>query len=167
MIIREALLSDYKGIAWVHVESWRSSYENLIPPHLMEELDCEQREDLWKKILLHDKVWVVEDRDQIVGFVHGGLTRSNNYMDYQGEIYALYILSGYQGLGLGKMLIRTLIEDLSKQNIASLLVSVFEEDSQCHFYETLGAEKIDSVEVDLEGQRVKEAVYGWMSLPQI
>lgn len=168
MLIREAILSDYSGIAKVHVDCWLNNYQRVLPIKLLEELSYREREDLWKKILLNDKVWVVEnDHSEIVGFVHGGINRTSQYEDYQGEIYALHILKDYQNLGLGRMLIRTLLDDLKQHNITSLMISIFEDDSFCTFYENLGAQKIDCVQVDLEGQTVNEAIYGWDALPQI
>lgn len=127
-----------------------------------------EREDLWKKILLNDKVWIVENDDSdIVGFVHGGIKRTSQYEQFQGEIYALHILKDYQNLGLGRMLIRTLLDDLKEHNISSLMISVFEEDTHCTFYENLGAERVDCIDVEFDGQIIKEAVYGWEALTQI
>ena len=47
MIIREANLDDAKGIAKVHVDSWRTTYKNIIPDEYLNNLSYEKREQLW------------------------------------------------------------------------------------------------------------------------
>lgn len=48
MIIRKASLIDAEGIAKVHVDSWRTTYENIIPKDYLDNLSYNQRTDLWK-----------------------------------------------------------------------------------------------------------------------
>jgi len=44
-----------------------------------------------------------EENGHIVGFASGGVNR-NDFPDYQGELYAIYILREYQGKGIGRQL---------------------------------------------------------------
>ncbi|SFC66585.1 Acetyltransferase (GNAT) family protein [Bacillus sp. OV322] len=51
------------------------------------------------------------------GFSSGGKERSDKYPVYTGELYAIYILKEYQGNGLGKLLVKPIIEELQQKNI--------------------------------------------------
>lgn len=51
VIIREAELVDAPGIAKVHVDSWRTTYKNIMSDDFLSHLSYEQRTKLWEKTL--------------------------------------------------------------------------------------------------------------------
>lgn len=162
MIIRLAVLSDAKGIAKVHVDSWRSTYATIIPDEYLNGLSYEGREKLWEDNMSKSRVYVAEnEKGEIVGFSVGGKERSEKYKDFTGELYAIYILKEYQGQGIGKMLIKSVIDDLIKSDIYSMIVLVLEQNSSRYFYEAIGGKQIDLLEVKMAGQKLNELVYGW------
>lgn len=162
MKIRLAALSDAKGIAKVHVDSWRSTYASIISEEYLNNLSYEGREKLWEDNMLKSKVFVAENEvGEIVGFSTGGKERSEKYKGYTGELYAIYILKDYQGQGLGKKLIQPVIDDLIKSDIYSMIVLVLEQNSSRYFYEAIGGKRIDRLEVKMAGQNLIELVYGW------
>lgn len=162
MIIRLAVLSDAKGIAKVHVDSWRSTYATIIPDEYLNGLSYERREKLWEDNMSKSRVYVAEnEKGEIVGFSVGGKERSEKYKDFTGELYAIYILKEYQGQGIGKMLIKSVIDDLIKSDIYSMIVLVLEQNSSRYFYEAIGGKQIDLLEVKMAGQKLNEIVYGW------
>ncbi|MEH7387188.1 GNAT family N-acetyltransferase [Bacillus sp. JJ1521] len=165
MKIRKAILSDAKGIANVHVDSWRTTYSGIVPEEFLQQLSYESREEMWKRGIPNGHVFVAENENgEIVGFACGGKERSGNYESYQGELYAIYILKEYQGQGLGKKLVVPVVKQLLDKDINTMLVLVLVENKSCLFYETLGARKLDTLEVDIGGKTLKEAVYGWGNL---
>ena len=108
------------------------------------------------------KVYVAESESgKIVGFSTGGKERSGKYNDFTGELYAIYILEEYQGQGIGRKLIKPVIEDLIESDISSMLVLVLEQNNSRYFYEAIGGKPIDLLEVVIAGQKLKELVYGW------
>lgn len=162
MKIRLAALSDTKGIAKVHVDSWRSTYTSIISNEYLNNLSYEGREKLWEENMAKNKVYVAEsEAGEIVGFSTGGNERSGKYTGYSGELYAIYILKEYQGQGIGKKLIDPVIEDLIKLDIYSMIVLVLEQNSSRYFYEAIGGKQIDLIEVKMAGQKMNELVYGW------
>lgn len=46
MKIRRAKLDDAQGIAKVHVNSWRTTYKDIIPNDFLDNLSVEQRTEL-------------------------------------------------------------------------------------------------------------------------
>lgn len=160
--IRKAVPYDAKGIAKVHVESWKSTYVNIVPEEFLNNLSFERRADYWFSVIPDGGVYVAEDENnQIVGFASGGKERSGDYSNYNGEIYAIYILKEYQGIGIGKLLIDSIVKELTNQGVFTMLVLVLEDNPSRHFYEKLGAKKIDSIIVEIGGVKLNELVYGW------
>jgi ribosomal protein S18 acetylase RimI-like enzyme len=167
MKIRKAKLEDAKGIAKVHVDSWRTTYETIFPSDFLNNLSYESRENLWNDAIPKGTIYVAENNEGfIVGFSTGGKERTGNYEGFEGELYAIYILKEYQGKGIGKALVQPVVEELLEAGIDSMTVVVLEENSACQFYEALGAKKLDSIEDEIAGKKVKECVYGWGNLKE-
>jgi L-amino acid N-acyltransferase YncA len=162
MKIREAVLSDATGIAKVHVDSWKTTYQNIVPDEYLESLKYESREQMWLNAIPNGGVFVAENEEgRIVGFASCGKVRSGKYLDYQGELYAIYILKEYQRHGLGQLLVKATIEHLHQQHIRNMIVLVLEENASKHFYESLGARKIDNLVVGIAGKKLNELVLAW------
>src|SRR6185312_11535769 len=105
MLIRKAQLEDAVGIAKVHVDSWRTTYKGIVPDSFLDSLSYEKREQIWRSGIEANGVYIAEDESgRIVGFASGGAERTGKYEAYIGELYAIYLLEGQQGNGLGRML---------------------------------------------------------------
>ncbi|MDQ1147652.1 L-amino acid N-acyltransferase YncA [Bacillus sp. SORGH_AS 510] len=162
MNIRKAVLSDAKGIARVHVDSWRTTYANIMTEDYLNQLSYEKREEMWNIIIPNGGVYVAENNEgTIVGFSSGGKERLGEYPGFSGELYAIYILKEYQGKGLGKALVKPIVKELQDQQIDSMVVCVLEENNSRLFYEALCGKKIDTIEVEIGGKRLNELIYGW------
>jgi L-amino acid N-acyltransferase YncA len=168
MNVREANIADANGIAKVHVDSWRTTYENIIPDEFLKNLSYERREQLWTNNIPKGNVFVAEnDEGKIVGFSSGGKERSGKYKEYQGELSSIYILKEYQGQGIGKLLAKPVIKEIEKLGINTMLVLVLEDNNSRLFYEALGGKIIDKVEVEIAGKKLSELVYGWDNIRNI
>ncbi|KKK36366.1 GNAT family acetyltransferase [Mesobacillus campisalis] len=166
--IRKADLSDAKGVTKVHVDSWKTTYANIVPDDYLTNLTYESREQLWLNIIPNGGVYVAENNDgKVIGFSSGGKERSGDYNGFDGELYAIYLLKQYQGKGVGKALFKPIIEEIRELGLNSLLVFVLEDNPACLFYENLGGRKIHTVEVDIAGKKLSESVYGWEDIGQL
>lgn len=162
MKIRAADLSDAEGIAKVHVDSWRNAYKNIIPEEFLENLSFQSREELWIDIIPKGSAFVAEtDEGQIVGFSSCGKERSGNYKGDQGELSSIYILKEFQGQGIGKALFNSVMKELMKLGMNTMLVFVLADNKSALFYEAMGGKAIDKVEIEIAGKKLKELVYGW------
>ncbi|ADU31098.1 GNAT family N-acetyltransferase [Evansella cellulosilytica] len=165
MIIRRARIGDEKGIAKVHVDSWKSTYKNIVPEEYLNTLSYEQREVMWKRgIADNNPIFVAEDFGSIVGFATGGKERSAKYEEYEGEVYAIYILKEYEGRGIGKRLFNQVVNEIVGYGMNSMIVLVLEDNPSIQFYEALGGTKLDIVEIEIGGKKLKEAIYGWTTI---
>ena len=167
--IRKATADDSRGIAKVHVDSWRSSYADVVPPEVLSGLSYADRQRMWDGALsspTEDKHCYVAETsdDRIVGFACGGLV-SEGWETYEGEIYSIYLLEDYQRGGLGRQLLLSTARQMKDDGIESLLLWVFEKNLGARrFYESLGGELIGRKKIRIGGADLVEVAYGWKDI---
>jgi GNAT superfamily N-acetyltransferase len=172
MIVREANHSDIPAIARIHVDTWRMTYQGIIPDEFLANLSYEKRENGWHQVLNNTPkdgnfTYISEDESgQIVGFANGGIERSGDAV-YQGELNAIYILKEYQQKGIGRQLVRTVAERLWQMDIHSMLVWVLRDNPTCQFYERLGGQRIYDKEIERGGIKLLEIAYGWTDISHL
>ena len=168
MLIRKAIHEDVPGIAKVHVDGWRTTYKGIVPDTYLASLSYKNRERIWTSGIKENNVYIAEDADgEIVGFATGGKERTGKYAAYVGELYAIYLLEGYQGKGIGRTLVQSVVDDLLEKKLNSMLIWALEENPACRFYEALGGMKIDTTEIEIEGKKLSEIAYGWNRLAEL
>lgn len=168
MIIRKATPADARGIARVHVDSWRATYRNIVADSYLDGLTYEAREQLWNENLKDNNNYVAEDDNGvIVGFANGGKERTGEYADLEGELYAIYILPEFLGRGIGRRLVECVAEDLMKQGMNSMLVWVLKDNGSRKFYEKMGGLAVDSKTIKVAGEELVEVAYGWEEISQL
>jgi L-amino acid N-acyltransferase YncA len=167
--IRKAMLEDAEQIAKVHVESWLSTYKNIVREEdLKQAVSFENRKVLWETILKTQKnkqiLFVAEnEKNEVVGFISGGKERSKKF-DYDGEIYAIYILKDEQGKGIGAKLLNAFMSACKEIGYESVLVWVLTANPSSKFYEHFGAKPIDAEEITIGEGTYKETAYGWETI---
>ncbi|QKY68356.1 GNAT family N-acetyltransferase [Lentibacillus sp. CBA3610] len=168
MKIRKATRQDAPSIAKVHVDSWRTTYKNIVPDAFLNSLNYEDRTKLWERNVTQMSVFVAETEDgEVIGFSTGGKEREGKYDEYEGELYAIYIFEGYQGKGIGKKLVKPVAEELLQNGINSMLVWVLEDNDATYFYEKLGGKYVDTSDMTIAGVKLKEIAYGWQDLDKL
>ena len=161
MRIREAALVDADGIARVHVDSWKTTYKDIVPESYLQQLSYEQRTENWRRGIGKSVLYVAEDDSgRIVGFATGGKERTGKY-DADGELYAIYLLKEVQGQGIGKQLASRIAQNLQEQGFISMLVWVLEDNPSKKFYESLGGQLVDEMMIEIGGEEFKEIAYFW------
>lgn len=165
MIIRSAEQSEASQIAEVHVNSWRTTYAGVVPDSYLADLSVAQRTVSWERQLDESNtdthVFVAENESgQIVGFVSGGPKRAK-HMNYDSEIYAIYLLKEYQRQGIGERLITSMVGFLKKQGYGSMYLWALEDNHYRSFYEKLGGIPAGREETQIHGKILHEIAYGW------
>lgn len=168
MYIRKASLSDAGEIADVHVKSWQTTYHGILPQNVLDNLSIDTRTKQWEKNIENGDVYVAENPDGfIVGLSTGGRESTGKYLAYTGELYAIYILETYQRQGIGRQLLKPVLDELEAHGIYSLLVWALKHNPAAYFYQALGAKYIDKKEIQMAGETYLELAYGWQKLPEI
>ncbi len=164
-MIREATAADAPAIARVHVESWRTTYRGIVPDEALANLSTERRERFWAAVLSKpdspEFVYIAEDdTGAAIGFASGGPEREDNPA-YTGELYAIYLLAGRQGKGIGRHLAWMVAERLAAAGHETMLVWVLAENPACRFYAALGGVPVREKQITIGGTSLTEVAYGW------
>ena len=171
MIIREAKLEDAEAIARVHVDTWRTTYQGIIPESYIAKLSYQKRKERWIEMLStkikeekkHFAYVAENNTEKIIAFADGGLERSSDSI-YQGELYAIYILDAYQRQGIGRKLIKKIAQKLSQSGLKSMLVWVLADNPASQFYQALGGQQVQQQQIEREGVQLTEIAYGWIDI---
>jgi L-amino acid N-acyltransferase YncA len=166
--VREATVADAKGIALVHVDSWKETYSGIIPQDFLDSLSYDKRAEGWTEIIKADrpfeKIFVLENKDQkIVGFAVAGKSREQTF-HYDGELHAIYLLKSHQGLGLGRTLFDKCMEANRSFGFQSMFVWVLRENPTTNFYIHLGAEEFNKKLIEIGGKQLEEVAFGWKTI---
>jgi uncharacterized protein (DUF952 family)/ribosomal protein S18 acetylase RimI-like enzyme len=168
--IRKATPADAPGIARVHVATWRSAYQGIVPDDYLAGLSVPARAEFWDKLLRvqtpSDHVFVAEDSaGNIVGMISGGRNRSE--LPYDGEVKAIYVLKEYQGQTLGRRLFQASLDRLAQDGFRSVMLWVLEQNPACGFYQRLGGRLVGEVDEIIGGKKLKELAFAWDDLQSL
>ncbi len=172
MIIRQAYPFDAKGIAEVSVQSWRTTYDGVLPRAFLARLSPTDRESAFGERLsficgpTSEFAYVAEEKDRIIGFAYAGVRRPGT-TEYVGEIYALYLLEAYQGRGIGGRLVSAVVRHFLANGIDSMIIWVLICNPACAFYESLGGGIVAQSEIDIGGTTLLKVAYGWKNIRSI
>ena len=171
--IETARIQDAEAIAAVHISSWRETYRGLLPNDLLENLQLDQRAELWRQIIASNQLspssaqYIARSKKQIVGFGSCGPGRSRTCVKegYEGEISTLYVLNSHQHRGIGSALFHQMTVRLSSEGINSLSLWVLDTNLKARsFYERRGGVAFDKREDDHRGTLTTEIAYGWRNV---
>lgn len=143
---RIATPDDATCIAWVQVETWRTTYRGIVPDAHLADLSVERRAFRWREHLNSaDHILVAECGGEVVGFIGGGPIREP-VAGCDAELYAIYLLLKSQRVRIGTKLLIELGRRLDEVGFRSMAVWLFEANAAARFYERSGAIRIGAKE---------------------
>lgn len=160
--IRPAEPKDADDIASVHEAAWNGAYAGLIPHRALRSMVGRRGPKWWASAIRRAAtVLVVEMNGIIVGYTTLGRNRARQ-IEADGEIYELYLLPEYQGLGLGTRLFNEARSKLRDHNLKGLVVWALEENGGAvSFYHGHGGRDVaEGVEV-FDGRALKKIAFCW------
>lgn len=164
MYIRKAKKEDARDLAVVHIASWRTTYKDIIDASYLDGLDAEEKTKQWNMILRDGNVFVIEHKQQIIGFGGVGPERTGAFTGYDAEVYSIYLLHPYQGKGLGRELLKTMTHFLIEAGYHSMIIWVLADNPAVGFYEAMGGKKVSEERIRIGSQWLIEHAYGWKDL---
>lgn len=163
-MVRKADVNDAKQIAMVVVDTWRTAYKGIVNDEYLDGLRYEERENVFKERILQldtEKfLYVFEDAQtkKVVGFIWLGKPLED--MQYDGEIYALYVLYDYQKHGIGRQLIKEAIYKLKYEGCKDIVIWALKDNIAARkFYERMGGKLASEKKKDIGGQILDEVAY--------
>lgn len=160
--IRKAEPLDAPEIAEVHLEAWRNAYAGIIPHKALTAMINRRGADWWANAIRRAAtVLVVEIGGAIAGYATIGKNRARELSE-QGEIYELYMLPEYQGIGLGSRLFSAARRTLADHGLKGMVVWALEENQNAlSFYTGAGGRDVaEGVEV-FEHKALKKIAFVW------
>jgi GNAT superfamily N-acetyltransferase len=142
MTVRYAAVRDARGIAEVHVSSWRTSYRGIVPEARLDALDVESREAFWNTQIETMQppycCFVSVDEDgAITGFADAGPAKDGE-LGTDGELYAIYLVEAAKKKGVGRRLMYEAVSCLRAAGFRSVSLWLLKENPARGFYERFG-----------------------------
>jgi GNAT superfamily N-acetyltransferase len=167
--IRNAEPEDAVSIASVQIDAWRTTYAGIIDESYLAGMSLDENKGRWDRILalgIDDpkRVSLVATVDErVIAFASGGPARGDN-PPTDGELFALYMLAGYQGRGYGKRLFDTFVRSMARIGFRSLMVWVLKENRSGGFYRAMHGIEASATTITIgDGDHV-EISYLWPSI---
>jgi ribosomal protein S18 acetylase RimI-like enzyme len=166
--IRRAVPEDAEGITRAHIQSWRTSYQGLLPGDFLAGLDFEQRLEGWRQGLVEPEaavfVAVEPGSGRIVGLCAVGRNRGapESLPDYRGELYALYLVEEVKRRGVGRALFQHGQGWLRDNGLLPFVLWVLKDNAAARgFYERVGGKLVGEQPIDIGGRAYPEVAYAW------
>ena len=124
MEIRKAYPTDAYTLIDIRDKAWKNNYYDILPNDIIYGMHKYREDDirhLQDQINENNRILVAIDNDKIIGFVFYGKSMKNIYDC--GEIREIYVLSDYQGKGIGKKLFDEAVNCLKQLKFSSFIVS--------------------------------------------
>ena len=159
---RPAEVADAFGIAAIHDASWRQAYTGLIPHKSLDTIIGRRDPKWWARAIRNStRVLVMESDSQLVGYATIGPNRVSA-LSQEGEVYELYLLPEYQGVGIGKNLFLAAREQLVRLGFKGCVVWVLEEnDPAMQFYRNAGGIDIAEGTETFNGKTLNKVAFAW------
>ena len=163
--IREAMPGDEVGIATIHVQSWQTTYQGIVPQAYLDQLSVDHRIKLWRGLTHASRsdgktFTALSQKDQIIGFADVGRNRISD-PSAGGELNAIYLLKEYQGFGLGKRLFDASRNWLKINDYQTMTLWVLAQNPARDFYSHMGGNVISSKIIELGGIPLEELAFTW------
>ncbi len=165
LYVRDARPDDARAIGVIHVDTWRTTYQGIVPQEFLDSLSYDDRTAMWKAALSVARpqyhCLVVEDvTDGVIGFVSAGPNRGDSD-EIDAEIYALYLLKRHQGKDHGRALFQGAIQRLKEEGFKKAVLWVLERNPTTGFYAKMGGKIVAEKMEPIGGHMLKEIAFVW------
>jgi GNAT superfamily N-acetyltransferase len=165
LTIRNAAVDDADAIAKVQVDTWRSTYHDLVPSEVLDSLSYEQRSKYWSSIISREDregIFLVaeEDPNGVVAFCVCGKNRDED-PESASELYAIYVTEMHQDHGIGRALFEEYRKWTLDRGMTSMIVWVLRDNPYRRSYETMGGEVVSERMISIGETELPEVAYAW------
>ncbi len=159
--VRRARIADAPALAGIFKESWRTTYRGIIPHNHLENMIRRRGTARWRSsIRAGEMVLILEYDGKLVGYATCGSARSRGAC--KGEIFEIYLLADYQGLGFGEYLFEACRFRLDERRLRGLIVWALAANvAATNFYWQLGGRPLVSAYERIGGARLEKIAFTW------
>ena len=145
--LSEATLHDYKDIAALQTESWRSAYRGILPVSYLDGPILKERETHWQNLIFsaggkRRGVFLAKDCATLIGFV---CVLLDEEPAWGARLDNIHVRPAHKGRGTGRLLFRSAAEWVSRcEPQWPMHLFVFEANHPARrFYEALGGKVVE------------------------
>lgn len=162
--VRRAKPADAGALAAAHDEAWRTTYRGIIPGAELEKLISRRGPAWWENAIRKgSRISLLVFGDRIAGYANYGRNRARS-LNYDGEIYELYLRPEFQGLGFGRRLFAAARRDLAQSGLRSLVVWALSDNTPAvEFYRALGGRAVARSSERFGDRTLDKIGFGWPS----
>jgi ribosomal protein S18 acetylase RimI-like enzyme len=163
--IRSARPEDAADLARIYIESWRDTYAGIIPHTLLSAMSHKKHAARWQSAIKGGgAVLVAEDAAHgAIGLCSLGAAR-DRALDFEGEIYTLYVDPAFLGRGAGRTLLAGAFDSFKQRGLHSCLIWAHARNNACFFYEAMGGRRVAARTTRVMGEVTPETGFGWRQL---
>src|SRR5919202_646267 len=160
--VRPAKAADATAVAETHDDAWRTAYRGIIPGGELEKLISRRGPAWWESAIRKgSRVSVLVFGDRVAGYANYGRNRAKS-LQYDGEIYELYLRPEFQGLGFGRRLFTAARRDLAQSGLKSLVIwALSDNDPAVEFYRALGGRAVARSSEKFGNRTPDKASFPW------
>ena len=163
MIAQIDPINDFGLVARSHQDSaWKKAYKGIIDKDILDNLDKNKKIEKWKNHYYIENIIVAEENGKIMGYCrYSDEVASKPIAGADSEVMALYVDCEYQRMGIGKALIKEVIEKLKMLNKKSMIIWCLKKNRNARkFYEKIGGKQIQETKYfEIEGRKYEEVGY--------
>ncbi len=160
--IRQARAADAAAIAQTHDEAWLAAYQGIIPGGELQKLINRRGPQWWDSAIRKgSRISVLVFGDRIAGYANYGRNRARS-LQFDGEIYELYLRPEFQGLGFGRRLFAAARRDLVQSGLRSMVIwALSDNEPATGFYRTLGGRMVARSSERFGAKSLDKVAFAW------
>lgn len=160
--IRQARAADAAAIAQTHDEAWQAAYQGIIPGGELQKLINRRGPHWWDSAIRKgSRISVLVFGDRIAGYANYGRNRARS-LQFDGEIYELYLRPEFQGLGFGRRLFAAARRDLVQSGMRSMVIwALSDNEPATGFYRTLGGRMVARSSEQFGSKSLDKVAFAW------
>ncbi len=141
--VRRAEPKDATAITAVHDAAWRYAYDGIIPAKELGRMIARRDGRWWGRAIRRGTaILVLEVGGAIAGYATFGPNRARD-LAQKGEVYEIYLLPEYQGVGLGTRLFLAARRELARFGYDTTVVwALADNENACRFYRNAGGRRV-------------------------
>ena len=159
--VRAAVPLDAPALAAVHEASWREAYSGILPPRALMGFINRRGPAWWVRTVKHAGVLVLEVGGRVVGYATYGRNRTAA-LPQAGEVYELYLMPEYQGLGFGRRLFDAALDRLRSMGAKGTVVwSIEQNERAMAFYRSAGGRDVAEETERFDGRVLNKVAFAF------
>lgn len=161
IMIRKGKIEDATQIAKLKIKNYRHTYKDIFSKEFLNSMSIKKEQEKYKKNLKEKNVLVYVENDSILGYIYYGKRKNfiDNYIECDGEIYAIYVDIKNQNKGIGSKLIKKALSDLVKKYNKIIIWCMTDNLKSVEFYQSKGFCKMDNILSNIEKSTKTETAF--------